>query len=68
MSGAGKGKEREVVDESVAVSPSPSASSFSKPIDTRATPTPQDQLPSEPTEGPSSYAQLINPHVSVVSD
>ncbi|EUC37180.1 hypothetical protein COCCADRAFT_86508 [Bipolaris zeicola 26-R-13] len=65
MSGSGKGKEREVVDESIAVSPSPSASSSSKRVDTRATPTPQHQLPSETTEGPSSYAQLINPHVSV---
>jgi hypothetical protein len=78
MTDSGKGKEREVVEESSAATPTPTDV---LPSDATASPVPatfadtveapasagQAELPSETTEGPSESAQQINPHVSVVS-
>jgi hypothetical protein len=74
MTDSGKGKEREVVGEPSAATPTPTdALTF----DATASPVPatfadtastdQAESPSETTEGPSASAQQINPHVSVVS-
>jgi hypothetical protein len=78
MTDSGKGKEREVVGEPSAATPTPAdaltsnataspvPATFADTVEALAS-TGQAELPSEATEGPSAFAQQINPHVSVVS-